>query len=220
MKRLFIVFLIFLMILLIPSLSHAQSSSVALRVSTLGAGLELERSFSDLIGGRIIANYFTYNYSGTEDDIKYNFDLILKSMGFLLDWHPFKGSFKISGGVIYSGNGLDAEARSATSYKIGDRTYSPDQIGKLTGEIELNDFAPYVGIGWDTSSGKEHALGFVFELGVVYQGAPDVDLSVTGPIANDITFQRDLAKEEGNLQDALNEFKFYPVVAIGISYRF
>ncbi len=217
MKRLCIVSLI---ILLIPVLSYAQSSSIALKVSTLGAGLEIERSFSDLIGGRIIANYFTYDYSGTEEDIEYDFDLTLQSIGLLLDWHPFKGSFRISGGVIYNGNGLDAKARSSATYEIGDHTYTADEIGKLTGEIDFDDFAPYAGIGWDTSSGKKQGLGFVFEIGVVFQGTPDVDLSASGPIASDATFQRDLAKEEDDLQDALNEFKFYPVLAIGISYRF
>src|SRR3990172_3123187 len=83
---------------------YAQSNSVGLKASTLGIGLEAEKSFSDSIGGRIGVNYFPYNYSGKKDDIEYDFDFNLMSLAALLDWHPFKGSFRLSGGAIYNGN--------------------------------------------------------------------------------------------------------------------
>jgi len=199
---------------------YAQSNSLGVKASTLGLGLEVERSFSDLISGRIGVNYFTYDYSGTEDDIEYDFDLNLMSLSALLDWHPFKGSFRISVGAIYNGNELDAKAKTSGTYDIGDSTYTGAQLGTLKGKIDFDDIAPYLGLGWDTSFGKNKAFGFLFELGVIYQGSPKVDLSADGPIASDQTFQNELAKEENNLQSDLDDFKVYPVIAIGLSYRF
>ena len=199
---------------------YAQSNSLGVKASTLGLGLEVERSFSDLISGRIGVNYFPYDYSGTEDDIAYDFDLNLMSLSALLDWHPFKGSFRISAGVIYNGNELDAKAKIAGTYDIGDSTYTGAELGTLKGKIDFDDIAPYLGLGWDTSFGKNKAFGFLFELGAIYQGSPKVDLSADGPIASDPTFQNELAKEENNLKSDLDDFKVYPVIAIGLSYRF
>jgi len=209
-----------IIVLFFSSMSHAQSISVGLKVSTLGAGVEAEGAFTKSIGARISANYFTYDYEGTEDEIKYNFDLTLQSALALLDWHPFQGSFRLSGGLIYNGNKLEAKAEPATTYEIGDTTYTAEDIGTLTGEITFKDIVPYFGLGWDTSFGKKNRLGFVFDLGVVYQGSPEVNLSADGPIASDKTFQDDLAKEEENLQSSLDDFKYYPVIAIGLNYRF
>ena len=199
---------------------YAQNISLGVKASTLGLGLEAERPFSDLLSGRIGVNYFTYDYSGTEDDIDYDFDLNLMSFSALLDWHPFKGSFRISVGAMYNGNDLDAQAKASDTFDIGDATYTGAELGTLKGKIDYDDIAPYLGLGWDTSFGKNKAFGFLFELGVVYQGSPKVELSADGPIANDPIFQNELAKEESNLQSDLDNYKLYPVIAIGLSYRF
>jgi hypothetical protein len=209
-----------ILVLSFSSISYAQSISIGVKASTLGAGVEAEGAFTKTIGIRIGANYFTYDYEGTKDDIKYNFDLTLESASALLDWHPFRGSFRLSGGIIYNGNSFDAKAKPAVSYEIGDTTYTAEEVGTLTGKITFKDTAPYLGLGWDTSFGKRNRFGFVFDLGAVYQGSPEVELSADGPIANNKTFQDDLAKEEENLQSALDEFKYYPVIAIGLNYRF
>jgi len=199
---------------------YAQSNSLGLKASTLGLGLEAEKSFLDSIGGRIGVNYFTYSYSGTEDDIEYDFDLNLMSLSALLDWHPFQGSFRISGGAIYNNNDLEANAKKSATLKIGDSTYTEAQIGTLKGKVDFNDVAPYLGLGLDTSFGKDKSFGFLFELGAVFQGSPQVDLSADGPIASNATFQSNLAKEEEKLQSALDNFEIYPVLAVGLSYRF
>jgi hypothetical protein len=199
---------------------YSQDISIGLKASTLGLGLEAEKPFTDSLSGRIGVNYFTYGYSGIKDDIEYDFDLNLMSLAVLLDWHPFKGSFRISGGAIYNGNNLEANAKTSATYDIGDTTYTSSQLGTLNGKIDFNNIAPYLGLGWDTSFGKNKSFGFLFELGAIYQGSPKVDLSADGPIANDATFQNELAKEEDNLQNSLDPYKFYPVLAVGLSYRF
>ena len=88
-----------LFLLVFSTISYAQNSSIGLRVSTLGAGIEADRSFSDSTGARVGFNYFTADYSAKIDDIDYDLDLNLMSVSVLLDWHPFKGSFRISGGA-------------------------------------------------------------------------------------------------------------------------
>ncbi len=201
------------------SLVYAQNISMALKASTLGVGLEAQKTFSDSFGGRIGINYFTYDYDGTKDDIDYNLDLNLLSVSALLDWHPFQGSFRISGGALYNGNDIDMDAKTATSYQIGDISYSSSDIGNLTGTVDFNDIAPYLGIGWDTTFGKSKKFGFLLELGAIYQGTPKVDLSISGPIATQ-AFLNDLQAEEDNLKKDLENFEYYPVLAVGFNYRY
>lgn len=202
------------------SAGFGQDTYVNVKGGLLGAGLEIERSFNNKLGARLGVNYFPYDYSGTEDEIDYNFELDLMTLGLFLDWHPFEGSFRLTGGMMYNGNSLDATAESAASYEIGDETYLGSEIGTLYGEMDFNDFVPYAGLGWNTAFGKDGHWGIIFDIGVMFQGAPKADLIATGPIASNTEFQAELAKEENNLQDDLDKFEFYPNIAIGLSYRF
>ncbi len=215
-----VVLLAAMFLFIISTAGYAQSTSLAVKASTLGAGIEAERSFSDSIGGRIGGNYYSASYSGTEDDIEYKFDLNLKSISFLVDWHPFKSGFRVSTGALYNGNTIKGDAKSADEYEIGDTTFTAAQIGDLETEIDFNTFAPYLGIGWDTSFGKNNAFGFIIELGAAYQGTPKVDFEVNGTFKNNALLLSELSKEEDNLQDELNNFKYYPVASIGVGYRF
>lgn len=211
-----------ILLLGISTTAHAQeqTSSLGIKASTLGIGIEAERSFSDSFGARLLLSYFPYDYSGNEDDINYEFDLKLLSAAALADWHPFNGGFRVSGGIVLNGNKLDGEAKPTTTYDIGNTTYTAAEVGTLKGKIDFNSVAPYVGLGWDTSFGKESKIGFTFDLGAMYQGSPKAHLSANGTAANDPAFQNNLALEEDNLQHDLDNFKFFPVVSIGLNYRF
>ncbi len=209
-----------ILLLLISSAGYTQSTSLAIKASTLGGGIEVERSFSDSIGGRVGGNYYSTNYSGTEDDIEYTFDVTLKSLSFIFDWHPFKNAFKVSTGALYNGNSINGDAKSASTYEIGDNTFTTAEIGDLEAEITFNTVTPYLGIGWDTSFGKNKAFGFLIELGAVYQGTPEVNFEADGTLKNNPILLAELSKEEDNLQKDLNNYKYYPVVSVGIGYRF
>lgn len=204
---------------------YAKNLSIGIKASTLGAGPEVEVSFLDFLGVRSGYNYWDYSYSGKKDDINYDFDLKLKSVPIFLDIHPFKGSFRLTGGILYNRNRVDAVATTSDTYEIGNRTYTGSDLGRLNGEFTFNKTSPYAGLGWDTSFGRDKVLGFVFDLGVVFSGSPKVNLYADGPITDPSNplynqFQQDMETEEKNLQDDLDTFKYYPVIGIGVNFRF
>jgi hypothetical protein len=209
-----------ILLFVISTSAYANNVSVAAKISTLGLGGEGEVSVTDSIGIRAGFNYFTYSFSATEGAIDYDFDLNLMSVPILIDYHPLKGSFRLTAGAIYNGNNFDAKANYAGSIDIGGTIYTLAQIGDMKAEIEFNAFAPYLGFGWDTTYGKERGFGFSFEAGALFQGEPDATFTTTGLLASDPTLLADLATEEQQLQDALNNFKIFPVVSFGINYRF
>jgi hypothetical protein len=192
-----------------------------IKAGTLGLSLEGIARLNPKVNARLGVNAFEYDYSGTESDIKYDFDLELFSVSALFDWHPFGNSFRTTIGLLFNQNSLDMKAKPAGSFEIGDSTYTAAQVGTLSGELEVEEASPYVGIGWGNALGREQKWTVYLDLGVVYQGSPKVNLASTGgSLSSDPTFQANLVREEQNLEDDLEEFKFYPVIAFGIAYKF
>ena len=57
--------------------------------------------------------------------------------------------------------------------------------------------------------------GFFLDAGVAFHGTPEVELSATGPIASDPTFQSDLRLEESDIDDDASSVKVYLVLSLG-----
>lgn len=192
---------------------------VGVKAGTLGLGAEITKSFTPSINGRLGFNNYTFSTSGTESDIKYDIDLKWQSTALLLDWHPFEGSFRLTAGYIANGNKIDMDAKPAAEYKVGDVSYDATDLANLNGTVKF-DSGPYVGFGWG-NAGDGKGLGFSLEVGAVYQGSPNVSLrgSCTDVVAC-ADFDNQLAQEEKNAEDSMSEYKWYPQVALGISYAF
>ena len=197
---------------------------IAPRISTLGGGLEVAQGISPWFGLRAGANYFTYGYEATESGNDYDFDLELKSFGLFADIHPFKQAFRISIGFLINGNGVNGTASLATGEKFELDGTEYQLIGNSAGiDLSYNTFAPYAGIGWDTTFGDDDNWGVVFDLGVVYSGSPELAISAAVNSTNQTIidqFEEDKNKEITQLQDDLNQFEFWPVLSAGIVYQF
>ncbi|MBN2144104.1 MAG: hypothetical protein JW774_05720 [Candidatus Aureabacteria bacterium] len=203
---------------------RAEGVSAGVKLSTLGAGLEVTKSFSKYFNGRVGLNYLTYDYNGVETDMEYDIELKLSSVNALVDWLPFEGIFHVTGGILFNNNELNAVGvlTSSKMYtEIGDGRYTYEEVEELAGNITFNKTALYWGLGWGNPVMKGSGLSVCLDLGVVMQGSPKVDLSSTkGTIVNTPVFQQELSKEEDELENELEDFKLYPVISVGINYQF
>ena len=195
---------------------------VLLKAGTLGAGLDVSKGISENLAVRLQANALSYDEDITESDVNYNADLELKSAGLLLDWHPFSGAFRVSAGAYWNGNEASVTGRpTGVTYVIDGTTYTSAEIGSLDGKIDFSSVAPYLGIGFGSAPKAGRGMTVSFDLGVLYQGEPNVNLTVAcGTTARCAQLQSDVAAEMVTLQDELKDYKFYPVVSFGIGYRF
>jgi hypothetical protein len=143
--------------------------------------------------------------------------LDFSSFSALVDWYVFDGSFRISGGIVSMDHkaNLDATGVAGETEEIGDNDYDWADIGTLFGSVEIDNVAPYVGIGWGNTLGRNRRWGFYTDLGIAFSGSLDAKLSATGTV-----LPADLAKEEDEIQDELDAFKFYPVLSMGLFIRF
>lgn len=206
--------------LLTAPLTQADGLAMSGKAGTLGLGVEVSGGPGAHFNARVGANYFDYDYSDEYENIDYDMELDLRSVAAMLDWHPAGGSFRLTGGMLFNQNEIHAEAKPEGSYEIGGTDYPAALVGDLTGDIGFDDYAPYVGLGWASGNGGDGGFGMSLDLGVAYQGSPDVALAASGPIAADPGFQSDLAAEQQALADDLEDYKYYPVVAVGFNYRF
>jgi hypothetical protein len=47
-----------------------------------------------------------------------------------------------------------------------------------------------------------------------------VDLSANGTLANNAAFLTELDREKDNVRDDVKKYQYYPVAAIGVTYKF
>ena len=201
--------------LLLGGAVHAADIGVGVKAGTLGLGAEMTVGITDTLNGRLGFNSYKYKTSGTEGDVRYDIDLNLQTTALLLDWHPTGGGFRVTAGYMINGNKLDMRSQASDSLTIGGTTYTADI--DLRGRVNFKD-APYVGIGWGNAA-KRTGFGFNAELGAMYQGSPKLRLtgSCTGTCDG---FDDALERERIKAQDDLSSYKWYPQIAIGVSYTF
>jgi len=193
--------------------------TVGPNVSTLGLGAEAGIRLNDYFGLRIGANYFTYSTDREYEDVEYDADINLLSGGAVLDVYPFGRIFRVTGGVRYNANEVDLDSEPSSNVKIGGQTFTPSEVGKLEGDIDFNKVAPYAGLGFEGIF-LDGNLSLAFDLGVLYQGKPEVSLDSNGTLANDPAFRDALKEEEDDIEDDISFLGFYPVVSLSANLRF
>ncbi len=190
------------------------------KAGTLGLGGELTTGVTSDINARFGLNKFDLTFDDEFDDVEYDVDLDFSSASALLDWHVFGGSFRVTGGLLSMDHEFDLDGTTAGNEEIGGTVYTPSEIGTLSGHAEIDGTAPYIGIGWGNPVGSGKRWGLYCDLGVALTDSPDVALSANGTLASDPAFQADLARERDEIEDDLEPFQFYPVISLGLYYRF
>lgn len=194
-------------------------------LGTTGAGLHLSVPVQSHLNARFGVNALNYSYSGNTSSVDYDFKLKLRTAEALLDWFPGDSQFRLSGGVIYNGNKVDARAKpnSTGTYTLNGHIYTAADAGVINGRVDFRKLAPYLGLGWGNAVAKNKGWGFSADLGVMFQGSPNVSLTHSGCAADPSIcgqLDADVSAESRKLVDEVDSFKAYPVIRVGVSYRF
>lgn len=208
-----------------PMVGHAASLKNNVAVS-LGLGTEG-------IGGQVSAQVvphtlnlnlgfsrFGHDFSFTADNAKFNSHLRLGAVPIVLSWFPFHGNFSLDAGVFINQNRVSATGVPASNgtYTINGSTYTASQVGTMTGTTNFNTAAPYVGIGWgDPFDGGRWSV--LLNAGAMYEGSPHVDLNATGAASNP-QLASDVQAAQHSVNQKLSFLNWWPVVSVGVAYRF
>lgn len=213
----------FALVMATPASAQDQASTFSVAVSggTLGIGPEVTTRISPLLGVRGSATFLSFSHSVDGDEIEYDGDLKLGSVGAALDLHPFANGFRVSAGARYNKNKVKLKATpgSAETVEIGGTTYAGSQIGTLNGSVRVKEFAPTLTLGY--GSGLTRGVTFGIDAGVMFEGKPRIrNLRANGPIASDPSFQSALAREEQDIRDDVEKYDIFPIVQLSIGYAF
>ncbi len=193
-----------------------QGIGVAAHAGTLGLGVDVAVSAGSRIGFRVGGNVFPSNIDLTADDLEYSVDLPSPQFTALIDLY-LVGGFRVSGGLFASSDDVNLEGTLTQNVEIGNSTYTPAEIGTLTGTVVNNDTGPYLGIGFGNPASSR--IGFFLDLGIAFQGKPVVTLGADGPVQFLPGFQADLEAERLAAEEDLEPFQYYPVLSVGFSIK-
>jgi hypothetical protein len=207
----------------------AAQLGIDLQAGTLGVGGGVSWSLAPQLAVRAEGNGFpSISRREKAGDNSYNAQLDLGSAAGLVDWHPFTGGFRISAGALYDANKVEGDSIPSANgnYVIGPVQLPASVVGTLHGKVDFASFAPYLGIGWAPPP-QSTGLGFFADLGVAYQGRPNVTLTpepppgspLNSPIALSL-LAPSLAIEAAKIESKIDGYRYFPVLSLGLAYRF
>ncbi|MCH7684200.1 MAG: hypothetical protein IIB35_10880 [Gemmatimonadetes bacterium] len=201
-----------------PLPAQAQGAGIAFHVGTLGVGADIAAAFGSHFGLRSGFNFFPTDIDAKVSGINYQIDFASPTFTAMLDLYLL-GPLRVSGGAIYTTDDIVLAGELTGPVDINGSTYSPTQVGIITGTILTNELSPYAGIGLGNPGRSK--FGFFLDLGVAFHGTPGFTLAAVGGSASTLLqFQADLAAEEQSIRDDLANITVYPVVTIGFYIGF
>ena len=222
----------------VPAATAGETGRVGVGVkfSSLGAGAEMAASITSHSNVRGGFNIFRYSKNFTKDSIPYNGQVTFQSIEALYDWFPFGGGFHLSPGVLaYNDNQVKANASIAggRTFTLGGTTYMSDPANPVSGNGQTNFYtvAPMFVVGYGNlvpRSGKHFSVPV--EAGFVFQGPPNVSLNLTGNVCNptggacrsvsDPVVQSQVQAEQKKINSDISWLQVYPVVSVGLAFKF
>lgn len=214
--------------LLAATSAQAQDGRFAIgpQVGTTGVGVEAQFKASDRVTLRGGFDSLKFDQEVEGDDILYDGELDFSTGGLFIDLHPTGGAFFLSGGVYFGDRQVSVSGTPApgTTVEIGDDTFTAAQAGTLNGEMDFGGTAPFVGLGWNTTFTSSKRWGFKFLVGAAFGSDPEATLTRTGGSVLSPTDQArlnaQLRVEETEIEEETDGFKVFPVVQVGVAYRF
>lgn len=192
---------------LLFAVGSAQAAGIGVRAGTTGVGADVAWSLAPTLSARVGYSGLKWDRDISTDNVSYNGDLKLSNFNTFLDFSPL-GPFRITGGFVFNDNKYDVRG-AATG-------------GNIAGTVKSGkSAAPYLGIGYGNVSGL--GVNFYADLGVMFQGSPRASLTAecSAPGSGACTsLQAQAASEQARIEDKLKDFKYYPVLNIGLTVGF
>ena len=207
--------------------TQEQLVNVGLTTGFTGNNLEVSKTLNDYVSLR--ADMFlsgAIKRSSTIEGNQFDVSFTPDTKSLLLDVRPFSGIFYITGGLVNQNiyAALTGKPSSGT-FNFNGTAYNIPDIGSFTGTLGFSkNTAPYLGMGWSNRNKSSGGLAFSFEGGIIDIGAAKVALNVK--CGNAFTeaqcdnLQSNVTAEIDKVNKELNKKLYYPVVKLGISYRF
>lgn len=202
----------------------AQNVAVGAQIGTPGLGVTAQYSVSPHVTLRGSLDTLSYDHDVSTSDVDYAGELDWTQGGAFVDLHPMANPFFVSAGAYFGDRTVDLRATANTSAQIGGTVFTAEQIGTLSGQADFGSTSGFLGLGWNNTFYTSGNWGFRAMAGAQIGESPTVRLARTSGIALPAAVQSqldaELRNEERELQEDLEDFRVYPVLQVGVTYRF
>jgi hypothetical protein len=191
---------------------------LGVKAGTLGAGIEGTWRPLPYIDIRVGTNVYDFDDSSTQAGIDYDATLSLDTVYATGNFRFPLSPFRVTAGVFSNSNELLMTSSETGTFELGGNTYNASDVGTLTSTTSFGSTAPYLGFGYDFSLFNK--VGLNFDIGVLWQGEPEVAVTADGILATNPGFIQSLETERLELQNEISDYKAWPVVSLGFVYNF
>ena len=191
--------------------------AIGVKVTTFGPGIEVVKSFNELVNLRLGGTYFKMKYDfSTETEVStINRSYATTGAINLMADLNFVSFMHFTGGLMFNMNKFELYATAKDDYYVDESQDAPETTGSVDYQFTTNKLCPYAGLGFGRSISRSNLVSFSFDFGVVYHGAPKVQLNNNGVIS-----QADSMEQEQILRENIEGYKFYPMMSFQLSFRF
>lgn len=199
----------------LPCAAAGQGFGVAARVGTLGAGVEAALSVSNSVVLRGGYSRMPLDVDATIDDVDVTISLPETFYNIGVDLYV-TGALRIGGGLLFKPDDFLMTSEFTENQELGGQVFTPQEIGTLTGQLDVGGKAPYVliGFGKHTSSG----IGLALDIGAAFFKQPSVSLDSNGTAAAGV-IQPELDREAQEFEDTIPTYlKIWPILNLAIRF--
>jgi hypothetical protein len=197
---------------------HAQTSSsyhpftIGPEIGTTGYGGTGTFRFADHFGVTGGFDYFSYTENRSIQNVAYDAKLRLQSEPAAFSLYPsVESSFHVNLGVVFNQFRVTGTTQNGT-FTLNGNTYA----GTLNLNVQQQPISPYISIAGNFFYFDHgHHVSIGGELGCMYTGTPRVGLISSNPAAN-----ADVATEREQVIHIANDFKFWPIIKLGLNVSF
>jgi hypothetical protein len=202
----------------------AQSRwSLGADIGTMGVGAEVGFMASPHFTLRGDFDYFRYDGEVNGSVVTYKGHFHVATGGLFGDWHPWANGWLVTAGAFIGARDAGGGPQLQAINTIGGQTFTLDEARGINAKIKLDEFAPTLALGYNNTFQHKH-WGFKALAGVVFSEKPTVELSrLNGTPLDTATFQRlqaALIAEQDKIADRLHILQTYPLIQVGVAYRF
>ena len=208
--------------ILSPPPGRAQGFAISGHVGTTGVGGGIVLGLAPKLNVRALYGFVPVQPEFTIEDIDFAVDIPSFTV-VVFDLYPV-GPLHLSAGALIASNGGALEVEGTfTSAEFGGTVYTSSGGDTVTGTFSVKRIQPYLGIGFGNPIGSMLSLNL--DVGVGFGKTPTVELTATGPLADDPllgpTFLANLEQEEADIQADIPDYlRLYPVLAFSVSVGF
>jgi len=201
----------------------AQAGEAYGSLGTTGVLLGYGQALNDRVKLRAdLSTLGSHRERFTEEGIEYDGRLKAHRLGLFADYFPGDGGWRVTGGVTFNDYRVDATGRgSGGTITIGGTVYPVTADDRFDVAVKLPSVTPYLGIGYGIAPSRASGRGWGanFDLGAMF-GRPKVSGSVSGPVLGAAVTQADIDRELAEIRQSTDDFKVFPQVSFGVSYRY